>query len=227
MQKTLTLQVAPHIASHAPLLDEEIRAYLSLKKDAPLQYKILKRSIDARARAIQMNLSVLVAIDEELPRESFSFEYQDVLNSKRICHIIGAGPGGLFAALRCLELGIKPIVIERGKDVQSRRRDLAAINKEHIVNPESNYCFGEGGAGLFSDGKLITRIKSDHIPYVMQRLVQFGAPPEIEYLSNPHVGSDKIRRVIPKLREQILSLGGQIYFNTQVTKINFSNKSIY
>ena len=148
MQKTLQLQVSPHTASNAPLLAKAIRAHLSLKKYSPLQYKILKRSIDARGRAIRINLSVLVAVDEELPREKIEFDYRDVSSSKKTCHIIGAGPGGLFAALRCLELGIKPILIERGKDVRARRRDLAAIHKEHRVNPESNYCFGEGGRHL-------------------------------------------------------------------------------
>ena len=159
MQRTLQIQVSPHIASHTRFLAEEIRAHLSLKNDSPLQYKIVKRSIDARGKAIRINLSVLVAVDEELPREKFSLDYQNVSSSKRTCHIIGTGPGGLFAALRCLELGIKPIVIERGKDVRERRRDLAAIHKEHRINPESNYCFGEGGAGTYSDGKTVHKVQ--------------------------------------------------------------------
>ena len=227
MQQTLRLQVSPHVASHAPLLAEEIRANLSVKNDSPLQYKILKHSIDARGRTIRINLSVLVAIDEELPREIFSFDYQDVISSKRTCHIIGAGPGGLFAALRCLELGIKPIVIERGKDVRGRRRDLTAIHKEHRINPESNYCFGEGGAGTYSDGKLYTRSnKRGDVKKVLKTLVAHGASEDIMVDAHPHIGTNKLPQLIQNIRETILQYGGEILFNTKFIDLQSRNNTI-
>ena len=153
MQTKLQLQLSAATAFNEALLKEEIRQQLSVKETSTLQIKVLKRSIDARGRHIRINLSVLAAVGEAIAEEKISFDYHNVSGSARSCHIIGAGPAGLFAALRCLELNIKPIVIERGKDVKARRRDLAAINKEHLVNPESNYCFGEGGAGTYSDGQ--------------------------------------------------------------------------
>ena len=216
MQQTLRLQVSPHIAAHAPLLAEEIRAQLSAKEDSPLQYKILKRSIDARGKSIRINLNVLVAIDEELPREHFPFDYQDVSSSKKTCHIIGAGPGGLFAALRCLELGIKPIVMERGKDVRTRRRDLAAIHKEHRINPESNYCFGEGGAGTYSDGKLYTRSKKrGDVNKILKTLIAHGASQDIMVDAHPHIGTNKLPQLIQQIRETILQYGGEILFKSK------------
>ncbi|MDH5427732.1 MAG: FAD-binding protein [Nitrospirota bacterium] len=227
MQKKLQLQVSPRTASNSPLLAEAIRAHLSLKKDSPLQYKILKRSIDARSRTIRINLGVLVVIDEELPIDQFAFDYQDVSSSKKTCHIIGAGPGGLFAALRCLERGIKPIVIERGKDVRARRRDLAAIHKEHRVNPESNYCFGEGGAGTYSDGKLYTRSnKRGDIDKILKTLVAHGASPDIMVDAHPHIGTNKLPQLIQRIRETILQHGGEILFNTKLIDLGIRDQMI-
>ena len=147
MQKKLVLQLNPEIAFNEQLLKQEVREQLSLDTDSTLNIQLLKRSIDARGRKIRINLSLIAYVNEALESEKIIFNYPQVSESKEICHIIGAGPAGLFAALKCIESGIKPVIIERGKDVKSRRRDLAAINKQHIVNPESNYCFGEGGAG--------------------------------------------------------------------------------
>ena len=227
MQRTLRLQVSPQIASHAPLLAEEIRAHLSINKSSPLQYKIVKRSIDARGRAIRINLNILVVVDEELPPENFSFDYQDVSSSKKTCHIIGAGPGGLFAALRCLELGIKPIVIERGKDVRTRRRDLAAIHKEHRINPESNYCFGEGGAGTYSDGKLYTRSKKrGDVNKILKTLVAHGANQDIMVDAHPHIGTNKLPQLIQNIRETILKYGGEILFNTKFIDLQSHDQTI-
>jgi uncharacterized FAD-dependent dehydrogenase len=227
MQRKLQLQVSPRTASSTPLLAEAITAHLSLKKNSPLQHKILKRSIDARGRTIRINLSLLVAIDEELPSEKIELGYKDVSSSKRTCHIIGAGPGGLFAALRCLELGIKPIVIERGKDVRARRRDLAAIHKEHRVNPESNYCFGEGGAGTYSDGKLYTRSnKRGDIEKVLKTLVAHGASPDIMVDAHPHIGTNKLPQLIQHIRETILKYGGEILFNTKLIDLQTRDNTI-
>ncbi|MDA0737411.1 MAG: FAD-binding protein [Nitrospirae bacterium] len=227
MQRTLQLQVSPRTASSAPLLAEKIRAHLSLEKESPFQHKILKRSIDARSRTIRINLSVLVAVEEELPCEEYVFDYRDVSSSQRTCHIIGAGPGGLFAALRCLELGIKPIVIERGKDVRARRRDLAAIHKEQRVNPESNYCFGEGGAGTYSDGKLYTRSnKRGDVEKILKTLVAHGASAEIMVDAHPHIGTNKLPQLIQRIRETILTHGGEFFFNTKLIDIEIRDHLI-
>lgn len=154
MKKTIQLQLPPKVAYTEQLLKEEIAEQLSLKTSDQFFIQPVKRSIDARGRNIKINLTVDVYINEKIPEFNYKPGYRLSTPNSELRTIIGAGPAGLFAALRCLELGIKPIIIERGKDVQSRRRDLAAINKEHIVNPDSNYCFGEGGAGTYSDGKL-------------------------------------------------------------------------
>jgi uncharacterized FAD-dependent dehydrogenase len=221
MQTKLQLQVNPKTAVDSALLKEEIRQQLSLKENSTLDLKILKKSIDARGRKIKINLTVLAAVDDVIPEENISFDYLDVSPSKKTCHIIGAGPAGLFAALRCLELGIKPIIIERGKDVKSRRRDLAAINKEHMVNPESNYCFGEGGAGTYSDGKLYTRSnKRGDIEKILKTLVFHGASTEILVDAHPHIGTNKLPKLIQNVRETIIKYGGEVLFNTKLTNLS-------
>ena len=141
--------------------------------------------------------------------------------------IVGAGPAGLFAALRCIELGLKPIVLERGRDVRTRRRDLAAINKEHLVNPDSNYCFGEGGAGTYSDGKLYTRAtKRGDVGRVLRRLVQHGATPDILVDAHPHIGTNKLPAVVQALREAIITAGGEVRFETRVTDLLLENNRL-
>lgn len=227
MQKQLQFQVAPATAFNEQLLKEEVAAQLSLKKEDSFTVQIVKRSIDARSKNIKINLTLNVFINELPGTFSFNPNYLSVGDSKKNCHIIGAGPAGLFAALRCLELGIKPIVFERGKDVQSRRRDLAAINKEHIVNPESNYCFGEGGAGTYSDGKLYTRsTKRGDVEKILKTLVYHGASEEILVDAHPHIGTNKLPKIIANIRETILKFGGEIHFETKLTDFKHNKESI-
>jgi len=227
MQTKVQLKVSPQTAVNEQLIKEEVKQQLHLKENSKLFVKILKRSIDARSRSIEINLTVLAIVDEEFVPEKIEFSYRDVSSSKQICHIIGGGPAGLFAALRCLELGIKPIIIERGKNVKDRRRDLAAINKEHIVNPESNYCFGEGGAGTYSDGKLYTRSnKRGDIDKILKAFVYHGASEEILVDAHPHIGTNKLPQLIEKMRETILSFGGEVCFNTKLIDLEIKNESL-
>lgn len=227
MLKQLQLQVSPATANNEILLKEEVALHLGFNPNISFTIKILKRSIDARNRNIKINLTLVAAINELIPQEDFHFNYTNVLDAKRSCHIIGAGPAGLFAALRCLELGIKPIIIERGKDIKARRRDLAAINKEHVVNPESNYCFGEGGAGTYSDGKLYTRSnKRGDIDKILKTLVYHGANEDIRVDAHPHIGTNKLPQLIEKIRETILYFGGELRFNTKLIDFTISKDKV-
>lgn len=190
---------------------------LGLPQDGSVVVVPLRRSIDARGRTVCVRVQCEVyGVGEEPPVEAANIHWQDVRHAQQVI-IVGAGPAGLFAAIRLIELGIKPVVLERGKDVQARRRDLALINKEHLVNPESNYCFGEGGAGTYSDGKLYTRSgKRGNIRRILNLLVAHGAPAAILYDAHPHIGTNKLPRVIQQIRETILAAGGEIHFNTRV-----------
>jgi len=222
MQTKVQLQVSPQTALNEALLKQEVRQQLFLKDNEALHIKILKRSIDARGRTVKINLTLLAAVNEIILEQKIDITYTDVSTSEKNCHIIGAGPAGLFAALRCLEKGIKPIIIERGKDVKARRRDLAVINKEQLVNPESNYCFGEGGAGTYSDGKLYTRSnKRGDIDKILKTLVFHGASDEILVDAHPHIGTNKLPQLIQNMRETILKFGGEVLFNTKL--IDFSS----
>lgn len=188
--------------------------------------KILKRSIDARGRKVVYRVKAKVYIDELPVHEVFSVNYDDVKDKKPVI-IVGAGPAGLFAALRCIELGMKPVILERGKDVKQRRRDLAAINKQGVVNPESNYCFGEGGAGTYSDGKLYTRSnKRGDIQQVLKTLVAHGATEDILVDARPHIGTNKLPQIITTIRESILNAGGEVHFNCKVTDFLISGNAI-
>lgn len=226
MQKKIQLQVSPAVAYNEQLLKEEVIQALQLHNQN-IHLKLNKRSIDARSRNIKINLTLDVFIDEIPVIEKIEFPYRIVSQAKKTCHIIGAGPAGLFAALHCLELNIKPIIFERGKDVKSRRRDLAAINKEHIVNPESNYCFGEGGAGTYSDGKLYTRSsKRGSIEKILKTFVYHGASDEILVDAHPHIGTNKLPQLIEKIRETILNFGGEIYFNSKLFDFKIKSDTI-
>jgi uncharacterized FAD-dependent dehydrogenase len=184
--------------------------------------KIIKRSIDARGRKVIYRMQIKVFIDEEPVADVFSVNYQNVSTAKQVI-IIGAGPAGMFAALQCIQLGLKPVILERGKDVKQRRRDLAAINKEGVINPESNYCFGEGGAGTYSDGKLYTRsTKRGDVNQVLNIFVAHGADADILVDARPHIGTNKLPQIITEIRQTILNAGGEIHFDTKVTALNIS-----
>ncbi len=192
-----------------------------LNKQAPgwVEYKILKKSVDARKKSnILIIYSIDVYFEGETP-ETQDFKTTKVKFSADPVVIVGTGPAGLFAALRLVESGVPVVIVEQGSETKERLKKINEFWRYGKLSETNNVCFGEGGAGLFSDGKLITRIKSPHIPYVMQRLVDVGAPEEILYLANPHVGSDKIRRLIPHLREKIKALGGEFLFETQMQSL--------
>lgn len=189
--------------------------------------RVLRRSIDARQRTIYINLKVRVYINEE-PRdeEYIPVEYRDVSSAPAVV-VVGAGPGGLFASLRLIELGMRPIVIERGKDVHERKKDLSAITKTQRVDGESNYCFGEGGAGAYSDGKLYTRSKKrGSIEKILNVFCQHGAPASILSDAHPHIGTDKLPKVIENMRNTILKCGGEVHFMTKMTALVFDGDSV-
>ena len=227
MINTLQIQVIPEIASTPDLLKTTIAKQLDIPKTDIKHIEILKRSIDARQITTKINLKVSIYVKEEFVQRVEDLpEYQDV-NGKDEVIIIGAGPAGLFAALKLIENGKKPIVIERGKDVRSRRRDLVNLTKKHIVNEDSNYCFGEGGAGTFSDGKLYTRSKKrGDVNKVLDVLVRHGATPEIRVNSHPHIGTNKLPKIIQAIRDTIIQYGGQVLFDSRVTDISIKNNVV-
>jgi uncharacterized FAD-dependent dehydrogenase len=209
------------------ILIHKASKFLKISKSEITTVKILRKSIDARKKETIFNYKVAVYINEGLPEKSeYSFDYKDVSNAKEI-HIIGFGPAGMYAALRCIELGYKPVVLERGKNVQERRRDLKAINQDHKVNENSNYCFGEGGAGTYSDGKLYTRsLKRGDVRRIFENLVFHGATEQILIDAHPHIGTNKLPKIIQTIRETILKFGGEIHFNSVVTNFVVKNQKI-
>lgn len=188
--------------------------------------RVRRRSLDARGQ-IRVRLLCEVWLDQEAPPEIIPcLEYSPVRGERQVV-IVGCGPAGMFAALRLIELGIKPIVLERGKDVQGRRRDLALINREGIVNPESNYCFGEGGAGTYSDGKLYTRVKDKAaIARVLETLVAHGAPADVLVDAHPHIGSNRLPQIVAAMRQSIRDAGGEVYFESRVVDFVIANNRV-
>ncbi len=222
MSVIVQFQIPLEDAKDDLFLQEKIAQELNLNA-TDFTFKWRKRSIDARKRQIKINASFEVFLNGEVETKRNYFEPQKV-NSKNAVAIIGAGPAGLFAALRAIEKGLKPVIFERGKDVRARRRDLAKLNKESIVNPESNYCFGEGGAGTYSDGKLYTRSKKrGDVLKAMEWFVHFGADQDILVEAHPHIGTNKLPQIIVNMREAIIAAGGEVHFDSKLTDLFIEN----
>lgn len=228
MIQNLQLRMLPAEAADTRQVNSAIAKALQIPEKEISGYQIIKHSIDARGKQAKINLSVQVFSGETFrERTPMSFDFKDVHHARKRVIIIGAGPAGLFAALKLLESGIKPVIIERGKDVKSRRRDLARLNKEGIVDPDSNYCFGEGGAGTYSDGKLYTRSsKRGDIKRILELFVKFGAPEHILYEAHPHIGTNKLPHIITAMRELILAHGGEIHFEQKVVDMDLVNEQV-
>lgn len=209
------------------ILKKKAAKYLGLPIQEISSVKVLRKSIDARKSTIYFNYKTAVYINETDPgSKSYSFDYKDVSKAKKV-HIIGFGPAGMYAALRCIELGYRPIVLERGKNVQDRRRDLKAINQDHVVNGDSNYCFGEGGAGTYSDGKLYTRsLKRGDVRRIFENLVYHGATEQILIDAHPHIGTNKLPKLVTNIRKTIIKYGGEIHFESQVVDLNITDHKL-
>lgn len=228
MKKTFSLQLSPEEAYDPDTFKQTVLKKAGLATNTPNAFaRQTRRSIDARGRKVIVNVEADLFLNENPGSLIDHFpEYQNVKNADPLV-IVGAGPAGLFAALRAIELGVRPIVLERGKDVRTRRRDLAAINKDGIVNPDSNYCFGEGGAGTYSDGKLYTRSKKrGDIRRIMEIFVAHGATEEILVDAHPHIGTNKLPLLVSKLRESVLESGGEIHFETRVEDLILEGNEI-
>lgn len=227
MIKNISISLAPSEAADEQAIKRHIAADCGVSLNRITGYSIQKRSIDARSRHARIIMQMMVYIDEAITRQPpFDPQLQNVSSAPHVV-IVGSGPAGLFAALRLITLGFKPIILERGKDVRSRRRDLAAMNKEGIVNPESNYCFGEGGAGTYSDGKLYTRsTKRGNVLRILQLFHHFGAEQDILYDAHPHIGTNKLPHIITAMRKQIIECGGEVLFEKKLTDIVLAGDSI-
>lgn len=228
MQQKITLKLLPSEAADESVVKKYIAASAGKKLQSVTGYHISKQSIDARGKTVYINLQLNAFIDEPFQeRATTSFHFKDVSQAGKKVIIVGAGPAGLFAALKLIEAGIQPVIIERGKDVRARRRDLATLNKEGIVNPESNYCFGEGGAGTYSDGKLYTRSnKRGDINRILQLFVKFGAPENILYDAHPHIGTNKLPHIITAMRQLITGCGGKVLFEKKLVDISARDGNI-
>lgn len=226
MSRTVALRVDPEIGFDAENLHNYLIRTGYIDAQQKNSWQLLKRSIDARGKQVKVQLNIALYNDKTTHQTIIKPHYQQVKDQVEV-HIIGAGPAGIFAALKLIELGIKPVLLERGKDVRARRRDLAAINKEHNVNSESNYCFGEGGAGTYSDGKLYTRSnKRGDINGVLETFFAHGAAPEILIDTHPHIGTNKLPGIIAAMRQTILDAGGEVHFETRIDDIEFKSNAL-
>jgi len=228
MLKNVQLQILPSQVNDESLLKNLISEANGVASSAITGFNIIKKSFDARGKQAKIVLTVQAFINEPYQkREKALFDFIDVKAAKERIIIIGAGPAGLFAALKMIEEGVKPIIVERGKDVKARRRDLAVLNKEGIVNPESNYCFGEGGAGTYSDGKLYTRSsKRGDVNRILNLFVHFGADEKILYEAHPHIGTNKLPQIISSIREKIIECGGEIHFEKKLVDFIIEKEKI-
>lgn len=228
MQQQITLKLLPSEAGEEAIIKEYIANTAGRKISEIKGFYLLKKSIDARGRQPFINLTLNAYINEPFTqREVKKVEFKDVSKADRKVVIIGAGPAGLFAALKLIEEGIQPIILERGKDVRARRRDLAALNKEGVINADSNYCFGEGGAGTYSDGKLYTRSnKRGDINRIINLFVQFGADEKILYEAHPHIGTNKLPDIVTAIKECITGHGGIFLFNKKTVDFDIKNNVI-
>lgn len=220
MIQDLQLRLDPATAYTPLRLQAEVSTLLGVDANRIGDIKVMRRSIDARQRRVMVNLDLKVYIDEKAPHHPAftSIDYKKLADDAPQCIVVGAGPAGLFAALRLIELGIKPLVLERGKDVDSRRKDMAAISRSNVVDPDSNYCFGEGGAGAYSDGKLYTRSKKrGSVDKILRVFHQHGAQESILVDAHPHIGTDRLPEVIKSMRKTIERCGGEVLFGHKVT----------
>ena len=220
MTKELQIRVTPQVAYSEQNIADYVSREIGIDRRTITHVRVLKKSIDARQRQIYVNLTLRIYINEEPADEAYvRTEYPDVSKAPQVI-VVGEGPCGLFAALRLIELGLRPVILERGKDVRERKKDLALIKSQQRVDPESNYCFGEGGAGAYSDGKLYTRSKKrGSIEKILNVFCQFGASTSILSDAHPHIGTDKLPRVIENMRKQILASGGEVHFQTKMTEL--------
>ncbi|OAQ39161.1 FAD-binding protein [Pedobacter psychrophilus] len=226
MIKEIELVISPDEIYNLPKIELKILVQENINSSDLNYFKIRKRSIDARSKNPVYRLKIVLYINEEPHLQLQTVNYPNVNDAKPVL-IIGAGPAGMFAALRLIELGLKPIIIERGKNVKERRRDLANINKQGILNPESNYCYGEGGAGTYSDGKLYTRSdKRGDVNKMLQILVQHGATDDILIDARPHIGTNKLPQIITSIRETILNAGGEIHFETKLIDLKINSNEV-
>lgn len=218
---TLQLRVAPEIAYNPMRLSAEVSSQIAVDVNRLTEVRVTRRSIDARQRRVMVNLSVDVFVDEA-PEDTLAtpVEYKPLPADAPSAVIVGAGPAGLFAALRLIEEGVRPVVLERGKSVEERSKDMARISRENVVDPDSNYCFGEGGAGAYSDGKLYTRSKKrGSVEKILNIFVQHGAKEDILVDAHPHIGTDRLPQVIRGMRNTILRCGGEVRFGTRVESL--------